>query len=1058
MTTTQIKIEHLVEDLILSFTGKREASSQRIHNVVNELARNQHTDTDGFQVRKELHGLVEKIRIAGGDNAAAYTSEKLQQRYERLLNLPDIPSYSNIPDLDENGERILYRRHLINDTLSLLMTLSKDATAHASTYCDQCIAEEKTISLANQLTWREIFPAEEEMGEHWKTPYNDYLLEERDMQEELKLLEVAEWDVEGIARRRKEEDDRAVEEQRQQESERSAAASSAAWRQKQIVQEATGDDARTQEVFKQQYWKESYKSLPSNAHFSANEAITLEPAMTRLHIEHDDTLLSVDRNLYITELKVMREVLFMLIVTANRRGTTPLFQLADDTINVTAHTYALRHLTSGSFKQILAKCAALGTIMARIRKFAVKLQDGNFGPTCTAFGQALASALLQTDRILSREETDLVQSDTVSMLELIGKIKGYLEPHSSLYDAVLSKCLLRRDSHRINAYALLSLLYSEVQAAQKRQSLDAASAEYFAYVGQLFLKSLMPMWEQMDEWTRWGSISSSTEFFVVENGITERMRTTSREWKEADWNQVFQLRKEEDGISMPSFLEHDDFANKVLVCGKTINILYGLGAPMNDDPVMGMHPLRHLEQVICGETPLVPNGHKQTKGEAAIISNYFPLVSQETKSDETELPITEPVEVDFAERPFESSLSLCLQHTFRPRYLLQSKHFKEILLAECGLSKHLHAITGLYLMQEGYDMDVFCANIFEKMDRGLRWYDQHVVSATFVTALNEAGWLDMANATARVTNLKSLRLHMRSLKPLSNIVIEYRVSWPLNIIFSSNAFEDLRHITTFIMQIKRAKHKMERISLIKSADAMQKQLVRWTQTSPELILFYSIRMRLMWFVNVIWNYIMTTVLHYGCQTMEKEILDAVDIDEMMKSFTGNISTMRDRALLSAATIPIHTAILSILDMTLGFSDAFNAYTGEQSFNMSMSAGGFDSFNRRRRRRLRHRRQPRKQIVRHADGRIDIADTGANDEDEYSDSEDDSGDEDFFDATEASANASAFVSFVEESFLKRLERMQRDFESRLAFTRETIDGLARTGGFWWFEILASDLVA
>lgn len=57
-----------------------------------------------------------------------------------------------------------------------------------------------------------------------------------------------------------------------------------------------------------------------------------------------------------------------------------------------------------------------------------------------------------------------------------------------------------------------------------------------------------------------------------------------------------------------------------------------------------------------------------------------------------------------------------------------------------------------------------------------------------------------------------------------------------------------KRIFIFLLQVKRSKYLLERLSFSRNQD-----------NSTAMILFYGVRMKLIWFLNAIWDYAMRTV-------------------------------------------------------------------------------------------------------------------------------------------------------------------------------------------------------
>lgn len=129
------------------------------------------------------------------------------------------------------------------------------------------------------------------------------------------------------------------------------------------------------------------------------------------------------------------------------------------------------------------------------------------------------------------------------------------------------------------------------------------------------------------------------------------------------------------------------------------------------------------------------------------------------------------------------------------------------------------------------------------------------------------------------------------------------------------------------------------------------------------------------------------------------------------------------------TLPVHRAILSILDLTLDFSDCLSAFAGDTNFDISRHSL---VFTRDRHRRKGHKRRAQRPDI------IGFAESLPPPDSEDTDSDDDDG-------AEPSALNSSFVSLPGDDFFGRLERMRLELGDLVRFVRRSVDSLAAGTG-------------
>lgn len=135
------------------------------------------------------------------------------------------------------------------------------------------------------------------------------------------------------------------------------------------------------------------------------------------------------------------------------------------------------------------------------------------------------------------------------------------------------------------------------------------------------------------------------------------------------------------------------------------------------------------------------------------------------------------------------------------------------------------------------------------------------------------------------------------------------------------------------------------------------------------------------------------------------------------------------------TASLHRAIVSILDMTLHFTDCFVAFAGNVTLDISRHSTASTSFHKHRSRR---QRRLRRNVIGFSQTlqKPPLASTASS-----SDSSDETVDEDLASAVEPSFYASETISFVEESFVDRVGKMSAELDALVRFVRRGVESLA-----------------
>ena len=137
-----------------------------------------------------------------------------------------------------------------------------------------------------------------------------------------------------------------------------------------------------------------------------------------------------------------------------------------------------------------------------------------------------------------------------------------------------------------------------------------------------------------------------------------------------------------------------------------------------------------------------------------------------------------------------------------------------------------------------------------------------------------------------------------------------------------------------------------------------------------------------------------------------------------------------KSLMPFQTAALHRAIMSILDMTLHFSDCFVSFAGDVNHDISRHRNTSTSLHKHRSRRQRRQR-------RNVIGFSQTISKPTIDESDSSSSSD--ADEDLVSAVEPSFSAT--VSFAEETFVDRVGKMSSELDALVRFVRRGVESLA-----------------
>lgn len=167
------------------------------------------------------------------------------------------------------------------------------------------------------------------------------------------------------------------------------------------------------------------------------------------------------------------------------------------------------------------------------------------------------------------------------------------------------------------------------------------------------------------------------------------------------------------GRSVPSYLE--DFAEEVLECGKAVGLLKALlpGEDWVDGETGRKWPT--LSNLVNGENSDAIAEQEDEKLDAASIARkaLLPLPTGRIPPSAT---LSLPTDLSTS---FVDALALSTSTLLSPIFHTIHSELHRVVVEECRLLEHVRAIQGVYLMRKGWELGVWCGEVWEKVRAAL---------------------------------------------------------------------------------------------------------------------------------------------------------------------------------------------------------------------------------------------------------------------------------------------------------------------------------------------------
>lgn len=651
---------------------------------------------------------------------------------------------------------------------------------------------------------------------------------------------------------------------------------------------------------------------------------------------------------------------------------TSLFWKIDNSIAVDRR-YALNHASNAAFLHMLRSHADIGVELGKLRKFVKIPQSVVFLQT---FTRGVEKELSEFDTFLSKMQLSYLspgKTVTVSMLQLTEEVQKEVRVLLLLADLVVKLGSAPPEQ----SFLCLDLLYNLVcvnQASGNEHELKSLAKLFFscfeAYARPLRL------------WLRSGDLEASQDhFFITDSGHDHDMQTLWHDW--------YFLRETSGHLHAPAFIKPS--ARRILTTGKSIVFLRHLNVAIDE-----------LESV-----------------------HWQPLDFDAVRPDDTTWQLL----------PFSSLLDQAVENLISMNHILASSMLRDQLKEQCGLWTSLSALQHIYLCKDASVSTIIDSKIFASLDkRGGVWNDRFLLTELVQSAFGETNYVDISRLIVRSARktFHDFESQSRKVKILKSISIEYMLPWPVANIITKPAMSKYQRISTFLMQIRRAKYTLERQRLLKKNDTDD------DDEDEDDNLGYIIRHNLLWFTNILYGHITDMVIATNTETMEKALAESPDIDSMVSVHESYISALEEHCLLSHNLAPIYQAVIALLDLCIHFADIQAARYGEAN-RYDTSHRSSTVLNGQQSKRRRHRR------------RTDDMSDSEDDEDGYNDEHEHHGeDNEYYDEGMTS------ISFIESSYSHRLGHVLRQFHRSLAFVIAGLRGVGRVDGQQSWDILADRL--
>ncbi|KAL2811288.1 Spc98 family-domain-containing protein [Aspergillus granulosus] len=665
---------------------------------------------------------------------------------------------------------------------------------------------------------------------------------------------------------------------------------------------------------------------------------------------------------------------------------TSLFWRLDGEVELDRR-YSLSHLSPAALSSLLRFISTCGTKIDILRRFTKKAQTAAYMQT---FHRSIEEHLSKFDNFLSDIQSrflDQRSNFAVSLLQLSDDVQR----ESTLLVLLADLISGLENEATYDDVKCLDLLYNLVCNTQA-----SGDDENYAALVRIFFRCFETYCRPIRRWMETGRLESSAHaFFVTENREKPDLRTLWHDW--------YTLEKQSESVNIPRFIQ--PFADRIFITGKSMVFLNRLNLAEDIEPP-------------ANATLSFEDSHPSDPSSICI--------------------------------PFYAVLESALANAVNEHHAFTSAMLRKELDERCGLWTSLQALEHIFLCKDMSMIGPIDAKIFELIDRGKGgWNDRFLLTELAQSAFSSIILIDPTRLIVRSTKDANSSSRARSVKLLNSLFFDYILPWPVANIITKDGIAAYQRISTFLMQIRRAKYTIVKQRLQYS----HLQPDRQNADSRGRTLSYALRHNMLWFLNTLYSHLTDFAISSTTESLRKSLSTANDVNTMIATHRSYMKSLEERCLLSSNLNPLYQATLTLLDLCIAFADLHASRAHHQNQNtldlartprkQAQAQSPFKS--------LKTGLTPTPRKTRYEYSYGDEEETDDDDDDEN----DSSGDESI-DRDQEKEPAPHHAPLHETQYVQRLSDIQNQFNHLVTFLAAGLKGVGRVDGQVSWEMLAEKL--
>ncbi|XP_069748019.1 gamma-tubulin complex component 5 isoform X2 [Narcine bancroftii] len=621
-----------------------------------------------------------------------------------------------------------------------------------------------------------------------------------------------------------------------------------------------------------QYWTNKSPKCSHSFHLHSNLAAVWEQ-----NLYNSDPLYYPDERTFVTEAQVVRETLWLL------SGVDKVFMytLHDGKISVRTDI-TVAHLTQNCLRAVLEQIAAYGQVVFRLQRFMDEV-IGHSTESCSvgtlftsrkfteppfrtyqSFVWALYKYFINfKEELVNIEKCMITKDETVSLAAVLEKLAPRLSQLKML-QRVFSTGIAEVPPDTPNVIRASHLLNTLYKAIIEYDSEGEAAEQMVSLLFSLWMETVRPYLEIVDEWIVHGNLSDPAKEFIIQRNkdvpvnhrdfwhstctlfsVSEKTGTDENGSDGASGGDNIDQGNSNKQHTMVSFLK--PVLKEIIMAGKSMQLLKNLESKDNQGfPMENTH--RDAERKNLYAMFLESLQSRLRYGEGAESCERILPEQQATKESLIKVQsivarhlelddVYDPLlaitfarlymeQNDFHERfsngdvnvdrssesvtcqAFELTLRSCLYPHIEKRYLECCGKLMQTLKTDYKLVEYLQAMRNFFLLEAGETMYDFYVAIFGKVKEKESWQHLSFLNARLQEAVGQRYPEDSSRLSIYLENIDIVKKRL-PVHSIDGLTLSYKVPWPVDIVISSECQKIYNQVFILLLQIKWAKYSLD---------------------------------------------------------------------------------------------------------------------------------------------------------------------------------------------------------------------------------------------------------